>query len=137
MSVRIDARWLQIGFLGSFLILGALARDFAISPAQVGLCFGAALLTQAAWQWRLRLPQRRHWGGYLSALISSFGICILVRSGNLWAHPLLAAGSLILHGKWVRRLLPLVERLAYGGRLPARLLTPAREDLVQIGRIQR
>jgi enediyne biosynthesis protein E5 len=91
MSRRLDARWLQIAFLASFLILGALARDFAISLLQVGLCFGAALATQAAWQWGLRLPQRRQWGGYLSALVSSFGICILVRSGNLWAHPLLAA----------------------------------------------
>ena len=45
-------------------------------------------------------------------------------------HPLLVAGSLILHGKWVRRLLPLVERLAYGQKM----LSPAREDLVQIQR---
>jgi radical SAM protein with 4Fe4S-binding SPASM domain len=46
-------------------------------------------------------------------------------------HPLLVAGSLILHGKWVRRMMPIVERLAYGGTLPKQLLTP-REDLVQI-----
>jgi len=45
-------------------------------------------------------------------------------------HPLLVAGSLILHGKWVRHLLPLVERLAYGQKM----LSPAREDLVQIQR---
>ena len=94
MAMRIDARWLQIGFLASFLLLGALARDFAISPAQVALCFGAALATQAAWQWGLALPQRRQWGGYLSALVSSFGICILVRAENLWAHPLLAAATM-------------------------------------------
>jgi len=47
-------------------------------------------------------------------------------------HPLLVAGSLVLHGKWVRSALPLVERLVYGAKLPKRLLTPAREDLVQI-----
>ena len=47
-------------------------------------------------------------------------------------HPLLVAGSLILHGKWVRRALPLVERLVYGAKLPKRLLAPAREELVQI-----
>lgn len=92
--MKLDARWLQIGFLASFLGLGALARDFAISPAQVALCFGAALATQAAWQWGLGLPQRRQWGGYLSALVSSFGICILVRAETLWAHPLLAAGAM-------------------------------------------
>ena len=50
-------------------------------------------------------------------------------------HPLLVAGSLLLHGKWVRRALPLIERLAY--RFKVRLLKPpAKEvrgsDLVQI-----
>jgi MoaA/NifB/PqqE/SkfB family radical SAM enzyme len=33
-------------------------------------------------------------------------------------HPVLAAGSLLLHGRTVRRLLPLVERLVYLSRLP-------------------
>jgi radical SAM protein with 4Fe4S-binding SPASM domain len=49
-------------------------------------------------------------------------------------HPLLVAGSLVLHGKWVRRLMPVVERLVYGAKLPKRLLAPPREDLVQIQR---
>jgi radical SAM protein with 4Fe4S-binding SPASM domain len=49
-------------------------------------------------------------------------------------HPLLVAGSLIVHGKWVRRMVPVVERLVYGAKLPKRLLVPAREDLVQIQR---
>jgi hypothetical protein len=47
-------------------------------------------------------------------------------------HPVLVAGSLLLHGKWVRRAMPVVERLVYGRRLPKALLTPARADLVQI-----
>ncbi len=42
-------------------------------------------------------------------------------------HPLLVAGSLILHGKTVRRLLPWVERLAYLGKLPGRLLRPPKQ----------
>jgi hypothetical protein len=36
----------------------------------------------------------------------------------------LVAGSLLLHGKTVRRLLPLVERLTYLAKLPRRLLRP-------------
>jgi len=57
-------------------------------------------------------------------------------------HPLLVAGSLVLHGALVRRLLPLFERLAYFARLPGRLLTPPRpmapppkqsSELIQIG----
>lgn len=52
-------------------------------------------------------------------------------------HPVLVAGSLLLHGKTVRRLLPWVERLAYFSRLPKKLLRPPRkhaqaEELVQI-----
>lgn len=52
-------------------------------------------------------------------------------------HPVLVAGSLLLHGKWVRRALPLIERLTYRARLPKRLLKPPmkdarREELVQI-----
>jgi radical SAM protein with 4Fe4S-binding SPASM domain len=50
-------------------------------------------------------------------------------------HPLLVAGSLLLHGRTVRRLLPIVERLAYLGKRPNSLLRAAavkRPDLVQI-----
>jgi enediyne biosynthesis protein E5 len=86
-----DARWFQIAFLASLLVFGAWARDFALSSAQVGFTFLAALASQAFWQHRLSLPGRRSWQGYLSALVSSLGIAILVRSENLWVHPLLAA----------------------------------------------
>jgi radical SAM protein with 4Fe4S-binding SPASM domain len=63
------------------------------------------------------------------------GICS--RCCTTIPHPLLVAGSLVLHGRTVRRLLPAVERLVYFSRLPRRLLTPPkplerREELVQI-----
>ncbi len=41
-------------------------------------------------------------------------------------HPLLVAGSLVLHGAAARKLLPLVERLVYYSRLPGRLLRAPR-----------
>ena len=47
-------------------------------------------------------------------------------------HPVLAAGSLLLNGRWVRRAMPLIERLIYRRRLPGRLLSPTRAELVQI-----
>jgi radical SAM protein with 4Fe4S-binding SPASM domain len=47
-------------------------------------------------------------------------------------HPLLAAGSLLLHGKWVRRAMPVIERLVYRRKLPGRLLSAARTELVQV-----
>lgn len=90
MLARLDARWFQIAFLASFLLLGALARDFALTWPQVALTFVSALATQAAWQWSLKLPNRKGWSGYLSAIVSAFGISILVRADSLWVHPLLA-----------------------------------------------
>ena len=52
-------------------------------------------------------------------------------------HPALVAGSLMVHGKTVRRLLPVIERLAYYSRLPGKLLRPPApaprvQELVQI-----
>jgi radical SAM protein with 4Fe4S-binding SPASM domain len=55
-------------------------------------------------------------------------------------HPALVAGSLILHGKWVRRAMPIIERLVYRSKLPKQWLQSARpaaqpdpgKDLVQI-----
>jgi hypothetical protein len=41
-------------------------------------------------------------------------------------HPALVVGSLLLHGSTVRRLLPLVERIAYFSRWGKRLLRPPR-----------
>ena len=105
---RLDARWFQIVFLASFLLFGALARDFALSGIQVVACFAAGLTTQALWQWGLRLAQRKTWRGYLSAIVSCFGICILVRSDNLWAHPLLAC--LAMSSKFVLRAGPVACR---------------------------
>lgn len=67
------------------------------------------------------------------------GICS--RCCTTIPHPVLVAGSLLLHGRVVRSLLPWVERLIYAARLPQRWLkpprtapgpAPAKEDLVQI-----
>lgn len=66
-------------------------------------------------------------------------IAVCARCCTTIPHPLLVLGSLILHGETVRRLLPLVERLSYFSRIPARLLAPpkpaaASSTLVQIGK---
>jgi radical SAM protein with 4Fe4S-binding SPASM domain len=54
-------------------------------------------------------------------------------------HPVLVAGSLLMHGRTVRRALPVIERLIYFSKLPQRMLRPPkktapREELVQIAR---
>lgn len=50
------------------------------------------------------------------------GIC--ARCCTTIPHPSLVVGSLVLHGRTVRRLLPAVERLVYLSKLPRRLLRP-------------
>lgn len=67
------------------------------------------------------------------------GICS--RCCTTIPHPLLVAGSLVFHGRTVRRLLPWIERLAYFSRLPAKLLQPPRRsvrqgELVKLGEPQ-
>lgn len=65
------------------------------------------------------------------------GICS--RCCTTIPHPFLVAGSLLFHGEFVRKLLPMVERLTYFSKLPAKLLRPQRQaqpdpkpELVQI-----
>jgi radical SAM protein with 4Fe4S-binding SPASM domain len=52
------------------------------------------------------------------------GICS--RCCTTIPHPALVMGSLLLHGRTVRRLLPVIERLTYLSKLPLKLLKPAR-----------
>jgi hypothetical protein len=49
-------------------------------------------------------------------------IDVCARCCTVIPHPALVVGSLLLHGRTARRLLPLVERLVYLSRVPKRLL---------------
>jgi radical SAM protein with 4Fe4S-binding SPASM domain len=51
-------------------------------------------------------------------------------------HPALVVGSLVFHGRTVRRLLPVVEKLAYWGKLPVRLLNPQKPEMPMPSRPQ-
>jgi len=92
-----DARLFQIAFLATLLSIGALARDFALLPAQMALAFAAGLATQSLWIRALHVEHR----GVLSAAITCFGLSILLRADSLWAHPLAAA--LAISSKFVLR----------------------------------
>jgi Na+-transporting NADH:ubiquinone oxidoreductase subunit NqrB len=82
-----DARLFQIVFLATLLTIGVLARDFALLPAQMALAFAAGIATQKLWIRALCLQHR----GVLSAVITCFGLSILLRADSLWVHPLAAA----------------------------------------------
>src|SRR5260370_9590234 len=65
---------------------------------------------------------------HISGLAVEIDICS--RCCTTIPHPALVAGSLLFHGKTVRRFLPLIERLVYSSKLPKPLLNPPK--LVEI-----
>ena len=105
MSVAISPRWpilrdarlFQIAFLATLLTIGVLVRDFALLPAQMALAFTAGIATQKVWIRALGIQHR----GILSAVITCFGLSILLRADSLWVHPLAAA--LAISAKFVIR----------------------------------
>ena len=100
MQLRLpqDARIWQIAFQAVLLAIGVLARDFSLAASQMALCFAAGLATQALW---IRVLALRN-VGYLSAVITCFGLSLLLRADSWWAHPLAAA--LALSAKFTLRL---------------------------------
>ncbi|MFO1322852.1 MAG: RnfABCDGE type electron transport complex subunit D [Burkholderiales bacterium] len=93
-----DARLFQIAFLATLLSVGVLIRDFALLPQQMALAFAAGIATQLAWIHALDIRHR----GILSAVITCFGLSILLRADSLWVHPLAAA--LAISAKFVVRI---------------------------------
>ncbi|MGH8675606.1 MAG: RnfABCDGE type electron transport complex subunit D [Burkholderiales bacterium] len=93
-----DARIWQIAFQAILLSVGGLARDFSLAAAQMAFCFAAGIATQAIWIRALGLKNV----GYLSAVITCFGLALLLRADSLWVHPLAAA--LALSAKFTLRL---------------------------------
>lgn len=95
---RLDPRLYQIAFQAVLLSFGVLARDFTLRWEQMALAFAAGLATQILWTRRLGLPHV----GVLSALITCFGLSLLLRADSLWVHPL--AACLALSAKFVVRI---------------------------------
>ena len=93
-----DARVFQVLFLASFLTVGVLFRDFTVQGLQVALVFATCIASQWFWLKRFKLNQV----GYLSALVTSFGLSLLVRADSFWVHPLLA--FIAISSKFVLRL---------------------------------
>lgn len=99
MTVRFpaDARVFQILFLGSFLGIGALLRDFAIRPEQVAATFLVAILVQAVGNAATGARD----GGLKSACVTALGLSLLLRSSEPWVHP--AAVAIAIGAKFLVR----------------------------------
>lgn len=94
----LDARLYQIAFQATLLGIGVVARDFTLRWEQMALAFAAGLVTQVLWTRGLGLRRV----GVLSALITCFGLSLLLRADSLWVHPLAAA--LALSAKFIVRI---------------------------------
>ena len=80
---QLDIRLWQLLIMASLLLSGVWFRDFSLHPAQIAFTFISGLSTQYLF---LRLFKLQHLG-YLSATITCFGLCLLLRSSTLWVHP--------------------------------------------------
>jgi Na+-transporting NADH:ubiquinone oxidoreductase subunit NqrB len=81
-----DPRLLQLAFLSSFLAAGLSVLHFDVPPWQPPLIIATACATQWGMTRLMRVPD----AGYRSALISSLGLSLLLRTDSPWV-PALAA----------------------------------------------
>jgi Na+-transporting NADH:ubiquinone oxidoreductase subunit NqrB len=84
-ALTADPRHGQIATLGTLLVYGMTRLGFDIGPPQAVVTIGAALLTQAAFEWwtAAHLTGARLSSGLKSALISSLSLCLLLRTDHL------------------------------------------------------
>ena len=93
-----DIRYWQLTIMASLLSFGVWFRDFSLYPEQIALTFASGLTTQYLFLRWFKLEQR----GYLSAIITCFGLCLLLRSATVWVHPCVAA--LVIASKFLIRI---------------------------------
>lgn len=92
-----DARNYQITFLGIFLLVGILSRDWTIQPAAIFALGAATLLTQKLGSYLLKSPSV----GLRSAVITTLSLTLLLRSNSYLT--LAIAGILGISSKFLLR----------------------------------
>lgn len=88
LSKSIDARWFQIAFLGTFFTFGLLFKGWIPNVVHYATVFVVALSTQTFWIRFKGLPDHR---SLLSAAITSFSLCMLLKTNAAWVSALAAA----------------------------------------------
>ena len=81
-----DIRCIQISFMGVLFSYGVLAFDLSLLWTQILVTFVAGLLTQLFWIKKFKLKMN----SFLSTTITCLSLALLLRSDNLWVHPLAA-----------------------------------------------
>jgi Na+-transporting NADH:ubiquinone oxidoreductase subunit NqrB len=93
----VDPRFYQIAFLASFLGLGIVFRDFSVGFSQILVVLVFALAVQAFAIFKYRLA----WASLRSAIISSLGLLMLIRTQSF--KLLALASALAILSKFVFR----------------------------------
>lgn len=97
-NLQIDARKFQIVYLGFFLALGTLLLDWDTQAHKVLIVMGTALFTQTVFI----AIGRAHISSWMSALITSLGLCLLFRGNEL--STLVLASTLAISSKFILRI---------------------------------
>ncbi|MEM0997309.1 MAG: RnfABCDGE type electron transport complex subunit D [Bacteroidota bacterium] len=97
-ALQRDARHFQIFYLSMFLVYGIFFLGWDGHLDRIGLTIGTCLGVQAAFIWR----HKRRWTGLKSALISSLGLCLLLKTNGL--ETIAIAGLLTIASKFFVRI---------------------------------
>lgn len=98
-----DSRWYQLTFQAVLLSIGVLWRDFSLSWSQFVGGIVAAMVCQVVCCLVYQLPKPYRYSP--SAVITGFGLGLLLRADSLWVHPvaaMLAIGSKFIFHAWGR-----------------------------------
>ncbi|NND95212.1 MAG: Na+-transporting NADH:ubiquinone oxidoreductase, subunit NqrB [Flavobacteriales bacterium] len=96
-ELQIDARKFQIVYLGFFLLLGTMLLDWDTQAYKVFIIVGCSLATQTVF---IALG-RAHISSWMSALITSLGLCLLFRGNDV--NTLVLASVLAISSKFLLR----------------------------------
>jgi radical SAM protein with 4Fe4S-binding SPASM domain len=99
-------------------------QSYMLDGAAIGNA-GAEPLTSIWNSDEMQRMRRLHVSGRASEVEICSRCCTVI------PHPVLVAGSLLLHGRTVRRWLPRIESLIYRAKLPRELLTPLKKKTTQ------
>lgn len=96
-KIRIDAREFQLLFLTTFLLLGIFALGWDAELDKYGILITSCLF----FQWMAARLYHLPISSLKSALISSLGLCILVKADALWVYALISFVTIC--GKFIFR----------------------------------
>ncbi|MEL6592109.1 MAG: RnfABCDGE type electron transport complex subunit D [Bacteroidota bacterium] len=92
-----DARHFQILYLGGFLLFGILALGWQAELMRYALLISTCLITQMIWTYFTT----QNYTSWKSGLITALGLCLLLKSNQLWVLGL--AGTLAISSKFLIR----------------------------------